>query len=86
MFFAIQIIYYGINFAMDDLGFSLYINAFIVAIFETVSYVYTDYQIVTIRRKRSILFGILLACVLLFMFILLKPPADCGKVCTMTII
>jgi hypothetical protein len=71
---------------MDGLAFSLYVNALIVAIFETVAYIATDYVIVRIPRKKAVFCSILLACTMLFMFTLLKTPDDCGKVCTITII
>ena len=38
IFFNVHLVFYGINFAMGGIGLSLYINAIVVASFETLSY------------------------------------------------
>lgn len=48
MFFGIQIIYYGISFASENIGLEFYMNNLIIAIFETAAYAVTGIVILLI--------------------------------------
>lgn len=71
---------------MDGIGLSLYINAFIVGCFETISFIVTDNLIVILPRRKSVLIGIGTSCILSLVFIFLETPKSCGGVCAVLII
>jgi MFS family permease len=71
---------------MEGLGLNLYINAFIVACFETVSFIIADNLISILPRRNTVLIGIVIACGLSFLFIVLRAPADCGSYCVISIL
>ena len=71
---------------MDGIGLSLYQNAFIIACFETLSFITADHMISHLPRRRTVLYGISLACTMSFLFVILKKPEDCGQICSIVII
>jgi len=71
---------------MENIGLDLYINAFIVGVFETISFIVADSFIMVLPRKKSVLIGITISCALSFLFIVLRPPTDCGTLCTITVL
>lgn len=89
-----QLVFYGINFAMQQIGLSLYINALVVAIFETLSYaisgmnvrIFEDFLIPLMPRRKTIFYGFFGSCMLCCMYVLLQKPDDCGDTCTIVII
>jgi hypothetical protein len=71
---------------MDGIGLNLYINCFIIGFFETLAFSVADHLIVNLRRKKTILIGFLISCILSFGFVFLKPPDNCGDICAVKII
>ena len=71
---------------MDGIGLSLYYNAFIIACFETASFIVADHMISHLPRRKTVLYGVSLACAMSFLFVILKKPDDCGQICSIVII
>ncbi|CAD8190555.1 unnamed protein product [Paramecium octaurelia] len=68
MFFAIQLIYYGISFVSDQLGMNFFTSNYIIAFFELTAYLVTgkyiiyfrDFLVTKLKRKKNIIFGLIL--------------------------
>ena len=71
---------------MESIGLGLYKNALIIGIFETLAFVIADNLIFKLKRKKTIIIGLIISGVLLLLFLLLNIPSDCGNICTMKII
>lgn len=78
MFFSIQAVYYGINFALSTIGLNIYINALIIAGCETLAIILSDYLIAFCSRKKVIVACFFVASLLQISFILLNPDKDAG--------
>ncbi|CAK93551.1 unnamed protein product (macronuclear) [Paramecium tetraurelia] len=60
MFFGIQMIYYGISFVSDQLGMNFFTSNYIIAFFELTAYLVTDFFVTKLKRKKSIILGLIL--------------------------
>jgi OCT family organic cation transporter-like MFS transporter 4/5 len=60
VFFGIQVVYYGISYASDNIGLDFYINNLIIAICECLAYAMTDSVIIKLKRRIWILAGFIM--------------------------
>eukprot|EP00825_Cyclidium_porcatum_P047608 TRINITY_DN7776_c0_g1_i2.p1 TRINITY_DN7776_c0_g1~~TRINITY_DN7776_c0_g1_i2.p1 ORF type:complete len:401 (-),score=41.66 TRINITY_DN7776_c0_g1_i2:316-1518(-) len=58
VFFSIQAVYYGVSYAMSEVGLGLYINTAVIGSFEFLSYCVTDMFIPHIKRKTTAFIGL----------------------------
>ncbi|EAR99579.1 MFS transporter (macronuclear) [Tetrahymena thermophila SB210] len=77
-FFVIQVVYYGITFAMSEIGLNIYLNSIIIAVFELVGFFLSNYIILKFQRKRVTLIGLIAVAIMSFCYIFLKIPEDCA--------
>ncbi|KAL4457087.1 hypothetical protein ABPG74_014725 [Tetrahymena malaccensis] len=77
-FFVIQVVYYGITFAMSEIGLNIYLNSIIIAIFELFGFFLSNYIILKFQRKKVTLIGLVIVAIVSFCYIFLKIPEDCA--------
>ncbi|KAL4464318.1 hypothetical protein ABPG72_017104 [Tetrahymena utriculariae] len=78
VFLAIQMVYYGITFAISQVGFNIYINSLVIGLCELFAYCVTDHFIPKIKRKITTLIGIGIVTALSFSFVFLTIPDSCS--------
>ncbi|KAL4508271.1 hypothetical protein ABPG72_003575 [Tetrahymena utriculariae] len=77
-FFVIQVVYYGITFALSEIGLKIYLNSIIITIFELVSCFLSNYIILKFQRKKVTLIGLIVVAIMSFCQIFLNIPEDCA--------
>ncbi|KAL4427073.1 hypothetical protein ABPG74_021180 [Tetrahymena malaccensis] len=77
-FFVIQVVYYGITFAMSEIGLNIYLNSIIIAVFELVGFFLSNYIILKFQRKKVTIIGLMVVTIISFCYIFLKIPEECA--------